>query len=259
MNRALKYTLLSLCGGLLIICMACSFIAGKHVRKDLICERLEVVISDSLENGFVSKADVKTFLDHSFIHYIGLPLDSLDLIKMEQIIDGRSAVLKSHAFVTKDGTLHISVTQRKPVVRFQKKNGGFYADAEGYIFPLQSSYSSHVQIVDGNIPLEANSGYKGGITDPKEKEWFDNVMNLINYMEDNKTWKDKIVQINVAGNGDMILIPREGKERFIFGSPTDIEEKFEKLRLYYTAVIPEKGQDTYQSVDLRYRGQLICK
>jgi len=259
MNRAVKYTLLSLCGGLIVVCIACSFIAGKHVRKGLRCERLEVVISDSLENGFVSEADVKTFLDKSRVHYMGLPLDSLDLVNMEKVIDSRSAVLKSHAFVTKDGTLHIKVTQRKPVVRFQKKDGGFYADAEGYIFPLQNSYSSHVQIIDGHIPLAANSGYKGGITDPKEKEWFDKVMNLINYMEDSRTWKDKIVQIHVAENGDMTLIPREGKERFIFGPPTDIEEKFEKLGMYYKAVIPEKGQDTYRSVDLRYRGQLICK
>ena len=259
MNRTLKYILLGLCGGLLLICIVCSFIAGKHVRKALKCERLEVIISDSLENGFVSKADIKTYLDKGLVHYIGQPLDSLDLVKMENVIDSRSAVLKSHAYVTKDGTLHINVTQRKPVVRFQKKDGGFYADAEGYIFPLQNSYASHVQIVDGNIPLAANSGYKGEISDPKEKEWFSNVMALINYMENSKTWKDKIVQIHVAENNDLMLIPREGKERFIFGAPEDIQEKFEKISLYYKAVIPEKGQDTYRSVDLRYKDQLICK
>jgi cell division protein FtsQ len=145
------------------------------------------------------------------------------------------------------------------VVRFQKKDGGFYADAEGYIFQLQSSYSSHVQIVDGHIPLAANSGYKGEITNPEEKKWFNDVMTLINYMENSRMWKDKIVQINVAENGDMTLIPREGKERFIFGYPEDIQEKFEKMELYYTAVIPEKGQDTYSRIDLRYKGQLVCK
>lgn len=259
MNKALKHTLLGLCGGLLVICIACAFIAGRHARKGFICEQLEVVILDSLENSFVSESDIKTILDKGMVRYIGKPIDSLDLVKMEKVIDDRSAVLKSHAYVTKDGTLHIDVTQRRPVVRFQKKDGGFYADAEGYIFQLQSSYSSHVQIVDGHIPLAANSGYKGEITNPDEKEWFNDVMKLINYMENSRMWKDKIVQINVAENGDMTLIPREGKERFIFGYPEDIQEKFGKMELYYTAVIPEKGQDTYSRIDLRYKGQLVCK
>lgn len=241
------------------VCIVCSFIAGKQARKGFRCERLEVVILDSLENSFVSKADIKTILDKGKVPYIGQALDSLDLVKMEQIIDNRSAVLKSHAYVTKDGTLHIDVTQRKPVVRFQKKDGGFYADAEGYIFQLQSSYSSHVQIVDGHIPLAANSGYKGEITDPKEKKWFEDIMMLVNFMENSRTWKDKIVQINVAENGDLTLIPREGKERFIFGRPECIQEKFEKMGMYYKAVIPEKGQERYSRIDLRYTGQLICK
>ena len=242
-----------------MFCIACSFVAGTEVRKELKCTGLQVRIVDSLENSFVSRADVKKFLDREYGTYIGMPLDSLDLVKMEDIVDSRSAVMKSQAYVTKDGTLHVDVTQRSPVVRFQKKDGGFYADAEGYIFPLQSSYASHVQVIDGNIPLAANSGYKGCISDKKEMEWFKRMMDLVNFMETSKTWKDKIVQIHVADNGDIALIPRKGKEIFIIGQPTSLEEKFEKMGKYYKVIIPEKGSDAYRTVDLRYRGQIVCK
>ena len=259
MSKVTKYTLLSLCGALLVFCIACSFVAGTEVRKELKCTSLQVKIVDSLENSFVSRADVKKFLDREYGTYIGMPLDSLDLVKMEEIVDSRSAVMKSQAYVTKDGTLHVDVTQRSPVVRFQKKDGGFYADAEGYIFPLQSSYASHVQVIDGNIPLAANSGYKGSISDKKEMEWFKRMMDLVNFMETSKTWKDKIVQIHVADNGDIALIPRKGKEIFIIGQPTSLEEKFEKMGKYYKVIIPEKGSDAYRTVDLRYRGQIVCK
>ena len=259
MSKVTKYTLLGLCGALLVFCIACSFVAGTAVRKELKCTRLEVRIVDSLENSFVSRTDVKKFLDREYGTYIGMPLDSLDLVKMEDIIDSRSAVMKSQAYVTKDGALHVDVTQRSPVVRFQKKDGGFYADAEGYIFPLQNSYASHVQVIDGNIPLAANSGYKGSISDKKEMEWFRRMMDLVNYIETSKTWKDKIVQIHVADNGDVALIPRKGKEMFIIGQPTALEEKFGKMGKYYKVIIPEKGSDAYRTVDLRYRGQIICK
>lgn len=259
MKRTMKYIYASLCGLIILTCMALSFIMGRESRQTLKCERLEVRILDSLKNSFVSRADVKKFLDREYGIYKGLPLDSLDLVKMENIIDNRSAVKKSQAYVTKDGTLHIDVTQRNPVVRFQKKDGGFYADANGFIFPLQNTYSSHVQIIDGYIPLAANSGYKGHISDAKERAWFESIMHLVNYIQDSKIWKEKIVQIHIADNGDIALIPRIGKELFIFGSPDDIEEKFEKMGKYYTVIIPEKGSNAYRKVDLRFKGQIVCK
>ncbi len=259
MNRIVKNMVLSLCGAALLLCIACSFIAGRASRSQVICERLEVVITDSLENSFVSKEDVRKYLEKEYGQYIGVAADSLDLVKIEKIIDNRSAVDKSQAYVTKDGTLHVTVSQRRPVVRFQKKNGGFYADAEGFIFPLQSSFASHVQVIDGNIPLAANSGYKGIIEDPKEKEWFQKVMRLVNFIENDRQWKGKIVQIHVDSKGELILIPREGKEHFLFGQPTGLEDKFSRMARYYTTIIPAKGADHYRKVDLRYEGQIVCR
>ena len=257
MNRTLKYILLATGAAVIAVCICCSFMAGRQLRSTYTCQGLEVTIKDSLENSFVSAADVKAYLDREYGIYKGIPLDSLDMVRIESIVDGRSAVKKSQAYVTRDGILHIDVTQRKPVVRFQKAGGGFYADKEGYIFPLQKSYASHVQIIDGNIPLAANSGYKGELQNDREKKWFKDMMELINFMEDSRTWKDKIVQIHVNGNRDLILIPREGNEHINFGQPDNIEEKFAKLEKYYTSIIPAQGNGRYTKVDLRYRGQIV--
>lgn len=259
MNRTLKYILLATGAAVIAVCICCSFMAGRQLRSTYTCQGLEVTIKDSLENSFVSTADVKAYLDREYGIYKGIPLDSLDMVRIESIVDGRSAVKKSQAYVTRDGILHIDVTQRKPVVRFQKAGGGFYADKEGYIFPLQKSYASHVQIIDGNIPLAANSGYKGELQNDREKKWFKDMMELINFMEDSRTWKDKIVQIHVNGNRDLILIPREGNEHINFGQPDNIEEKFAKLEKYYTSIIPAQGSGRYTKVDLRYRGQIVCR
>lgn len=259
MKRILKYILLGCCGALLVACIILAFTAGQNSRKAIRCQGLEVVILDSTRNSFVSAKDVKGYLDKEYGKYVGQVIDSIDLVRVEDIIDGRSAVLKSQAYVTKDGMLHVTVTQRKPVVRFQKSDGGFYADAEGFIFPLQRSYASHVQVIDGNIPLAANSGYKGAITDPKEKEWFERMMDVVNYIEGSRTWKDKIVQISVDAKSDLILIPREGNEKFMFGQPVNIDEKFRKMEKYYTHIVPAKGSGFYKTIDLKYDGQIVCR
>ncbi len=259
MPKIVRTILLILTAVLITAGMAAAFYMGVSYRAPMKCKGLKVEIVDSLENNFVSKADVKRFLDKEYGTYKGEVLDSIDLIRVEQIIDGRSAVNKCQAYVTPDGYLNISVSQRTPIVRFQKADGGFYADADGFLFPLQSSYSSRVQIVDGEIPLKANSGYKGEISDPSEKAWLMKVLDVVSYMENSKVWKGKIVQISVCRGGELIMVPRSGEERFLFGQPEDIKEKFKRMEMYYSHILPEKGSGTYKSVSVKYDGQIVCK
>lgn len=259
MNKAVKYILYALCAAVISGCITVSYIAGVQSRRPIVCKGIRIEVLDSAENSFVTAADVRRFIDKSYGRVIGEPIDSIDLVKVEKAVDSRSAVYKSQAYVTRDSLLNVKVTQRRPVVRFQKKDGGFYADTEGYIFPLQNTYASHVQVIDGEIPLAANSGYKGDISDPEEKEWFRKVMSVVNYMEGSKVWKGKIVQISVAGDGELTLIPREGSERFLFGQPNSVAEKFRKMERYYTTIIPEKGERRYSTVDVRFKNQIVCK
>lgn len=259
MKQTVKHILYLVFTIVLLGCIVAAYIAGRQSRVTIMCKDIHIEVLDSTTNSFVKASDVRTFLDRSYGKIIGLPLDSIDLVEIEKIVDSRSAVLKSQAYVTKDSTLNINVIQRRPVVRFQKKDGGFYADAEGYIFPLQSSYASHVQIIDGDIPLAANSGYKGDIEDPKEKEWFTRIMAVVNYMENSRTWKGKIVQIHVDSKGELTLIPREGNERILFGQPYSLADKFSKMEKYYTTILPEKGADRYRTVDVRFADQIVCK
>lgn len=259
MSKTVRHIINGTSAALLAACLVLAYMSGVSCRAPLKCTGLNVVIADSSMNRFVSKADVKKFLDKEYGEYIGMPLDSIDLVKVEKIIDGRSAVNKSEAYTTRDGMLNVRLTQRTPVVRFQKSDGGFYADAEGFLFPLQSSYASRVQVIDGDIPLKANSGYKGEISDEKGKVWLGKVIDLVNYMEGSRTWKDKIVQITVCNNGELIMVPREGRERFHFGQPDDIHEKFRKMELYYTSIVPAKGEKEYSMVNLEYQGQIVCR
>lgn len=245
--------------GLLAACIIAAFLAGKAERRPLVCKGVSVTVKDRAENRFVSEDDVRAFIARGYGEVEGRVLDSLDLHRIEQIVDGRSAVLKSEAYVTVDGMLNVDVTQRKPIVRFQKSDGGFYADAAGCIFPLQNTYSSHVQIIDGHIPLKADSGHKGMIDDPAELDWFRNVMDVVNYMEGDRMWKNKIVQIHVDENGELVLIPRNGRERFLFGQPSRIEEKFSKMEKYYSYIVPSKDEGYYRFVDLKYKGQIVCR
>lgn len=231
--------------------------AGK--RNGAVCSGIRIAILDSARNSFVTPSEIRGYLKSEFGEIKGKPLNSLDLVRIEKAVNGRSAVRKSEAFTTPDGILHVEVTQREPVVRFENQKGGFYSDSDGYIFPLQSSYTSYVPILDGDIPVRIKPGYKGEIQDAGERKWLMTVLEMIDYMKRHDGWSDRIVQMSVRKNGDIVMIPREGKERFIFGRPDNYEEKFRMMGKYYTSIVPAKGEGYYSTVNVKYAGQVICR
>lgn len=247
MNRTARNIVIVVGAILVTVCLAGAYFAGVSARKPLTCKGLKVTIADSNCNSFVSEEDVTKFLDSEYGQYKEMPLEGLNLDQIEKALEGKSAIHNTEAFVTKDGMLNITVTQRKPAVRFQGGKWGYYADAEGRSFPLQSSYASYVPVVDGNIPA---------ITDTAR---IVKTTALVNFLENSSLWRDKFVQIRIDDKGDIILIPREGKERFIIGQPCEIEEKAEKMEMYYTHILPEKGSGKYRTVDLRFKGQIVCR
>jgi len=228
-------------------------------RRVITVESLDVQLPRT-GSSFVSEQDVKDYLRDYYGPYTGARLDSVDLDRMERVLDARSAIRKSEAWTTDDGILHISITQREPVVRFQKSGSeGFYADDRGFIFPLQKAWTPLVPVVDGNIPLYAGAGYKGEPGTQAEKKWMAGMLGLLEYMKGSRKWAEFFSEINVAPDGDLVLIPREGDERFIFGSPDSPKEKFAGIEKYYRYIKPSKEEGYYRSVNVKFHGQIICR
>lgn len=226
-------------------------------RREVTCNGLDVRIADSLDRKFITPDDIRDWMA-DYGTYLGQRLDSVDLRRVETVIDGKSAVRKSQAWLTDDGVLHVSITQREPVIRFQSASGGYYADADGFLFPLQNRHTVRVPVVDGALPLHLGQGYKGIPQTEEERTWVLSMLELVRWLGARAEWNDLVSQITVQKDGNLVLVPREGSERFLFGTPTRIPGKFDRIQKYYESVAPSRGKPC-RLVDVRYEGQIICK
>lgn len=222
------------------------------------CKSIEVILLDSLHNRFVTKSEVVEIMDGFMGPSIGKSVGEIDLNLIEKLLDKRSAIKVSQASITRDGKLRIDITQRKPVLRIQTENGGFYVDEEQYIFPLVPTFTSYVPVVSGKIPLAIDAQYRGKAHDDKEN-WMERIMLLGSYMSNDPFWNAQIEQIYIDNNGDVILSPRVGNHKIIFGDLKDISTKFNKLYTFYKNVVPAEGWDKYSTVNLKYKDQIVCK
>ena len=215
-------------------------------RRLRTCEGVRVSFSE--EPRFLSEAEIKSVLDKRCGAYLGQRLDSLQLYRIESVLNLQSAVQSSEAWTTDDGYLNVRITERVPVARFQNGDDGFYVDCDGVVFPLKDSYSANVPVIDGNVPA--------GSDEESRKAWTQDALAMLRYM-DSSGWADRIVQMHVDGDGDLVLVPREGDEKFIFGDPGDVKLKFSRMEDYYRYIRP--GEKKYTTVNVKYERQIICK
>ncbi|MBR4756182.1 MAG: hypothetical protein IK076_04505 [Bacteroidales bacterium] len=257
MKKGLKIAIVAAAAGVLALAFFAILGMNEERQRQVTCAGVKVEFADKF--NFVTAEDIERYLKADYGTYIGQRLDSVDLLKVESILNGKSAILKTEAYTTPDGFLNIKVFQREPSIRFQKGENGFYADAKGSLFPLQDNYTSQVPIIDGEIPISFESGYKGEPRTEAEKEWLEKVIGMVGYIQASKTWSENISQISVRKNGDLVMVPRQGKELFIFGPPDNIEDKFSRIGKYYTAIVPDKGEGYYSTVNVKFDGQIVCR
>ncbi len=255
MKKGLKITLSLAIVALLTMLLVVIFKHNEHKRLQLACIGVNVELVGGYR--FVTKEDIESYLQKDYGTYLGKRLDSLDLDRIENVLNQKSAISKTDAYTTPDGMLNVKVWQRTPVVRFQKGDLGFYSDEMGFLFPLQSNYALDVPTISGNIPLEFTSDYKGEPKTDKEKAWLTKVIDLAEYIQSSPDWKYAFSKITVDGEGDLVMTPSQGSEQFIFGKPDDIDVKFSRIRKYYTAIVPAKGH--YKTVNVKFRKQIICR
>lgn len=262
MNRILKIILRTV-GIMAIISVAIIFaVRSSRERTDGICNGLKVDILDKNKLAFVTEDDVKRYISEGYGMITGVSQANVDLDEIERVVRSGSAVKSCEAYLSYDGFLHLAITQREPAMRFQVREGGFYVDEMGNMFPLQENYTSRVPVVNGELPFYPPAGLKGSPEQDSGKEWLAGMIRLAEFLENNKYWSNAISQITVDKTGNITLAPCNSVERIIFGLPDDIEKKFARIEKYYKYISPAKreaDEKPYKKVDVRFEGQIVCR
>ena len=255
MKKALKHLLFALALALFLCITALVLSQARERRRLMTCKNVEIIFKDTL--NFVSEDDVRGYLKRDCPVFIGQRVDSIRLYEIENALDSRSAILSTQAW-TSDSTLHISIVQREPVARMETADHAFYIDDRGYIFPVQGDCGKTFPLIQGKLPLHEPVGYKGLPSTEEGRQWVEKMLDLISYMKKSK-WAVRIARMTVQEDGDIVMIPVEGREHFIFGRPENAPEKFARMQEYLKRIKPSVEDDYYATVNIKYKGQIICR
>lgn len=248
--------------GLIIISIPIllSFVSAEHQKT--ICTQINIEINR--ENGmyFLDNTDIIDYLKSKNIYPVNKNLAEIKCSDIEKEISALAEVKKVNAFKTIDGKIGIYIEQRTPLVRIINYNGNsFYIDTEGKYMPLSLRYSPRVLVANGYIndpPGDINIEQIEKDSSLSKLLKSDDIWHMAKYINQHDFWNAQIQQLHIAKNGDIELIPVVGNHTIIFGNAQKIENKFEKLWLFYSEGLKNKNWNIYKTINLKYKNQIVC-
>ena len=244
--------------------LTASFIAvtGFGMRKNdtLLCKEIVISVSDSLEHRFITSNQVRKLIEEGEEELQGYPVESINTMNLEVLLEKNPYVSNAEVYMNVEGKLFADVYQRKPLIRVMPSGGeGYYIDTEWRILPLSDQYTPNVLLVSGNVNFSKEKNSTGALlVDNSEDRELNELMSFTKYAADHPFWRNQIVQVYRAKNGDFEIIPRVGAHQIIFGSMQNYKEKLEQLKLLYDQGLKKYGWNRYDKINLKYSNQIIC-
>jgi cell division protein FtsQ len=245
--------------GILYTCLAVlllvliGFVEKKQGDKRV--KKVIIQIDNSGNNYFVEEEDVMDLITRNGDDpIVDKKYQYLDLKEIEMRIKFFKFV--SDAQVSRDhkGNLKVLVKQKRPIARIIYPNGVHaYIGSDGTTLSTSEKFTSRVIVVDGEYAPRLMS--EDFLKTEEGKKYFD----LLKKIDEDKFWKAQLSQITVDRSGEIILYPQLGRQTIYMGKPEDVDMKFRNLGLFYKKIIPAKGWNTYQTVNVKFKNQLICE
>ena len=222
-----------------------------------LCNKVEINIEDENENGFLKTAEVKTLLEKKSLYPLNKRIDEINTREIENILLKTAFVNTAQCYVTTEGHVKLSLTQRTPIVRVKAENGeDYYLDDNGGVMP-NSQYTSDMIIVTGLLNKQYACKY---------------ISILASTIMADDLWRNQIEQINVLKDRTIEIVPRVGDHIINIGMLPNsrypekrnkivteyVQKQLHRIELFYKYGLSEAGWNKYSYISVEFANQVIC-
>lgn len=237
-------------GGVLLLFLM--IFSGNRNNKRPI-ESMEVDVKEEEGIFFTDDLEVIDLMTNKSAAYvIGVEARDIDPKTLEARVEANPFVKDAQVFRDLESNLKVRVKQSKPIARvFTNGKQDRYIDSQGRVLPINAKHTARVPLIETTFDFRWEN--------MNESDFAFNVFELLKYIEEDEFWKAQIAHIFVKNNGEIELFPQVSKQKIEFGKPEGLEEKFSKLMTFYKEILPKKGWNYYETVNVKFKDQIICE
>ncbi len=246
-------------GGLVVVVLL-GFVSRSSDHTPV--KELDVTVETPEGVHFIDENTVRAEVLAKSNGLIGAAVGDMDMVEIEKDLRNIGCVAKADVYHAVDGTMHVNVKQREPIVRVINADGsGFYIDREGWTMPLSANYTARVLVVTGQL-FEPFAQQVTDLRSEGDSLKFatrsDEIYQVAKTITADPFWNALFDQAVVDATGEFELIPRVGANRVKVGDGQHLAQCLEKLKTFYQQGMPQAEWRKYSIIDTRFADQVVC-
>ena len=95
--------------------------------------------------------------------------------------------------------------------------------------------------------------------DKKQQLFYGSLIRIAEAIRADSFANSLVEQIDQDANGEFTLIPKIGNEKILLGGSDMIEDKLDRLKLFYSENMGRQGWNVYQTISVKFKGQIVGK
>ena len=212
--------------------------AQKNICRGINVEIVKTESPDSVTNKGVL-SEIKRYPKK----IVGQQISSIDTRDFMNYLKGFPQFEDVVCNFTTDGRLRVKVTPMVPEIRVFEDSVSYYINKDGKKLLSKPSFFVDVPVVSGKF----NDKFKAA-----------DLLPVTRFIASDPTLDGLVGMIYADSPDNIILVPRIHGHVINFGDTTRLKEKRDALLAIYRKVLPYKGWEEYDTISVKYRGQIVA-
>ena len=214
---------------------------GKYMGE--LCTAVDVEVINADSTAFVTPQGVLTDLKGQGIKIVGKHMSQINASDIEEALRHSPYLENADIVKCQDGRVLIRVSQLVPVLRVFDGEQSYYMNRAGKHMAATAFYHCDVPVVRGHFTRKYS---------PMR------LLPLIDYVESDSVLSSLVTMYQVTDTNNIILVPNISGHVVNIGNADGFENKFAKLKQFYSQVMPKRGWNTYDTISVKWNHQIVA-
>lgn len=236
---------------LLALLIILIFFVAMQNKQSSFCTGIEIELTDQTQYKFINKEEIINSIQNAY-DFKKTSIKKINIQALELALEKNEWIKDANLFFDTQQKLNINIEQRIPIARIFALDGiSNFIDSSGKRLPVTNSSLARVMVITG-FPTSSS------ILSNSDSILLLKLKNVCNAIYNDTTLQAQIAQLHIDVEGKFELSTVLGNQSILFGDDSDIEEKCKKIKLFYSNIFKQVGEQRYKLVDVRFKNQIVA-
>lgn len=212
--------------------------ASRHV-----CTGIDITIDGKGKVASLSENSVREVLGEYPDPIVGRPVHSINTLAISDYLRKFNSFETVDCLITTQGHLKVRVVPMVPAIRVFDGDKSYYVNKDGKTMAAVPGFHVDVPVVTGNFTKTLRP---------------EHVLPVVRFIERDSMLSHVISMIQVVDRNNILLVPRVKGHVINIGDTTSLPMKRQAILTAYRSIMPYRGWDTYDTISVKYRGQIVA-